>query len=265
MNLTRSFVGTAVIFCCLASFALAQVDEAVVARIRAGNAASVASLRTLHVRFTAVQANKARGGGAETGVTTSVEWWQDGKKIRWVQEMEYTHPKKAVPGKGAKPILPIVIRAEGVVTAEGEVKIRNMQRSADGKWHLATGDIRRSSRQDILAVDPWSSALLYINHAPLATLADLLDDPKRVLECKAVETDGRKRYRLRIEAATGLKEFDVDVDPGLNYLVCRTSSSSKSPKGGEPGGEPGRSLPGAFARRLLPGRSRVQIVSSDCG
>jgi hypothetical protein len=229
MNLVRAGMGAVSAWYCLVAYAHAEVDPAVVERIRAGNLTSIDAIRTLHARYTVVQADRPKGGGEETIATMTVEWWQEGKQSRWVQYLETALPKMAAPGKGGKGHVPHY-REEGVIAANGEVKIRESRLSPDGKWQPIGGTIRNYSTKEVLGIDPWSSALVHLSHVPRATLVDLLQqEPKQILQCEPEQIDGQKCYRLQVLSSSGERQHHVLVDPRYNYLV-RWHSATKASK-----------------------------------
>lgn len=213
-----------------------QPQEELIALIRQGNQNSRAAIRSIHARYeiTPTSVIPDASGKIRGSAIIKVEWWQEGERVRWTQEITQqltedeiqARMRGAAKGKRAA----LVIKRDCAI-ADGEVRLINHQYRPDGS-HYEDADIRTYNRDEMFASDLWRSALFIVLDKPRSGLYDLLANPSCVRKLEKVGEGRETKYHLVIQAPKPRDDYELEltVEPSKNYLVSSWKAFTSDPK-----------------------------------
>jgi hypothetical protein len=212
-----------------------QAHEELVALIRQGNQNSRAAIRSIHARYeiTYTLAISYPSGKTREPIITKVEWWQDGDKARWTQEITKPLTEDDMPARiqgAVRAKAALVLKTDWAIV-DGERRIINHQYRPDGS-HVEGADIRAYSRDETLPSDLWRNALFVVLTRPRSGLYDLLANPSCVRKLEQVTEGGETKYHLVVQAPKPMEDYELEltVQPSKNYLVSSWKANTLSPK-----------------------------------
>ncbi len=213
-----------------------QPQGELIALIRQGNQNSRAAIRSIHARYEITQTSVVPepGGKNREPIITKIEWWQDGERVRWIQEITRQLTDHEIPARmrGAmrgKRAVSVIKKDLAII--DGEVRIISHQYRPDGS-HSQLSEIRTYNRDEIPPTDLWMSALFIVLDKPRSGLYDLLSNPSCVRKLEKVGEGRETSYHLVIQAPKPSEEYELEltVEPSKNCLVSSWKINDSSPK-----------------------------------
>ena len=229
---------TATLFFLLLSAPLlqSQPQEQLIALIRQGNQNSRAAIRSIHARYETTQTFVILDPSGKTRepIITKVEWWQDGDRVRWTQEITKPLTEDEIPARirGAmRGKRAVVVMKRDCAIVDGEVHIINSTYRPDGPYS-EDADIRTYSRGEMLGSDLWRNALFIVLDKPRSGLYDLLSNPSCVRKLENTSEGRETSYHLVIQAPKPREDYELEltVEPSKNYLVSSWKANTADPK-----------------------------------